>query len=391
MGQGPVHFQTNEAGRSRRSARVAGIFVASMCCVAGVAAMAAARAGQDGTGSSSQLLPSKQGKMIVATAREHEPTRRAVQDCSHLVHEIYERAGFPYAYASSFDLYAGHPSFARVKSPQPGDVIVWPGHAGIVFEPKEHIFFSLVSTGLDQEDYEGPYWKSRGRPRFYRYVMTGRGSVLTASAASASVASASDSTNAAHAWQPGSGTAKAASERSPVYDGTDAEVETTPAGAPKSIVLADGKKKPTREEIAAGISELSSASGVVLRGGEAATATTPVVVVSSMRVASVDLKRDRGWASVQVESSATIAGDLTDLAKNSTEVHWELRKGKSGWEAVAPIGQAYVPRDVAVRELARQLARLTEEGGKRAEEARIAKLLSTLLSEEGEPRVEGSE
>jgi hypothetical protein len=56
-----------------------------------------------------------------------------------------------------------------VRHPQPGDLIVWPGHVGIVLKPLEHSFYSLVSTGLEAQNYEGTYWRSRGRPRFYRY------------------------------------------------------------------------------------------------------------------------------------------------------------------------------------------------------------------------------
>jgi hypothetical protein len=153
-----------------------------LCCAAATLAIAqAAPLPQDaGASSNALLLTAKQGRAIVASAREHDQPARGTQDCSHLVHEIYTRAGFPYQYASSFDLYAGSESFARVNKPQPGDLIVWPGHAGIVFEPKQHIFYSLVSSGLDAADYEGPYWKSRGKPRFYRYVVGSRGTLVTA-------------------------------------------------------------------------------------------------------------------------------------------------------------------------------------------------------------------
>src|SRR5260221_6604066 len=68
-------------------------------------------------------------------------------DCSHLVHELYGRAGFPYEYASSSDLYTGIDEFRRVASPQPGDLAVWHGHAGIVINPTQHSFFSVLSSG----------------------------------------------------------------------------------------------------------------------------------------------------------------------------------------------------------------------------------------------------
>ena len=92
------------------------------------------------------------------------------RDCSHLVHAIYEQAGLPYRYAPSSEIYSGAAGFERVKQPKPGDLVVWRGHVGIVTKPSQHIFFSFMSSGPATDDYQSPYWKGRGRPRFYRYV-----------------------------------------------------------------------------------------------------------------------------------------------------------------------------------------------------------------------------
>jgi hypothetical protein len=107
---------------------------------------------------------------LLAAALDARVRRRSEPDCSHLVHAIYERAGFSYAYAPSSDLYAGVKGFQRVTLPEPGDLIVWPGHAGMVIRPSRHIFFSFMTAGPGIDDYQAPYWKSRGHPRFYRYI-----------------------------------------------------------------------------------------------------------------------------------------------------------------------------------------------------------------------------
>jgi len=107
---------------------------------------------------------------LIAAALDSRVRRHSEPDCSHLVHAIYQQAGFPYAYAPSSDLYGGSGGFQRIKQPQPGDLIVWRGHVGMVIKPSEHIFFSFLRSGPGTDDYESPYWKSRGRPRFYRYV-----------------------------------------------------------------------------------------------------------------------------------------------------------------------------------------------------------------------------
>jgi hypothetical protein len=119
---------------------------------------------------SSQFLDDDDRLSLLAAALDKNVRRTSERDCSHLVHAIYEHAGFPYAYAPSKDLYAGIDGFERVKQPQAGDLIVWRGHVGIVVKPSAHIFFSFMSAGPGTDDYEAPYWKHRGKPRFYRYL-----------------------------------------------------------------------------------------------------------------------------------------------------------------------------------------------------------------------------
>jgi len=57
-----------------------------------------------------------------------------------------------------------------VTHPEAADLVVWHGHVGIVVRPSQHQFFSLLSTGPGIDDYRSRYWKSRGQPRFYRYL-----------------------------------------------------------------------------------------------------------------------------------------------------------------------------------------------------------------------------
>src|ERR1700680_1290937 len=103
----------------------------------------------------------------VAMNSRHPRTR---YDCSHFVNGLYRRAGFPYKYASSSELYAGVAEFRRVSSPQAGDLAVWPGHAGIVVNPVEHSFLSVLHTGPGVGKCDSTYGRRRRRPRFLRYV-----------------------------------------------------------------------------------------------------------------------------------------------------------------------------------------------------------------------------
>ena len=118
------------------------------------------------------VLSPDDGLSVIAAALDARVKASRQPDCSHLVHAIYLQAGFPYPYASSSDLYAGSDDFQRVTQPQPGDLVVWPGHVGIVVNPAQRAFFSRLRHGPGVDAYDAQYWKQRGQARFFRYVKT---------------------------------------------------------------------------------------------------------------------------------------------------------------------------------------------------------------------------
>lgn len=128
-----------------------------------------------------RLVNSDQGLSILGAALESRRPTNSNADCSNLVHTIYERAGFAYSYANSFELYNGIKEFRRVTHPQPGDLVVWRGHVGIMISPVQHSFFSAMRSGRGVEFYDSPYWQARGRPRFFRFLKSGSGTQLLAS------------------------------------------------------------------------------------------------------------------------------------------------------------------------------------------------------------------
>jgi cell wall-associated NlpC family hydrolase len=91
-------------------------------------------------------------------------------DCSHFVQAIFDAVGLPFEYANSIKLYNGSGEFRRVFHPQPGDLIVWKGHVGIVVDPEAHSFYSMLRKGLRLSTYDSAYWRSRGQTRFLRYA-----------------------------------------------------------------------------------------------------------------------------------------------------------------------------------------------------------------------------
>jgi len=384
-----------EAGGGQRFALAFGLV-----CLIGVASARAQNAdAPPEKPSATRLLTAEEGRSIADAALGQEQPERGTQDCSHLIHEIYRSSGFEYPYASSFELFAGSENFTRVRYPRAGDLIVWPGHVGIVVDPLQHSFSSLVSTGFDVQDYEGAYWKSRGRPRFYRYKVQNSG-VLTASKSPAPRQTSNPNR------PPSDGTlveersgeqnsalnrpTKPASERTTLIYGPMAPEEVAePSGPfeiPTSTIVAAAGKLPTREEVAAGISELNDAAGNLLLKDDPFKSRSPVVIVEHFSVVRLEIKRDRGWARLQVQSKLSIDAGTIQRKSRLENVRWELRRVPSGWEVVTPQNRSYIPRDVAVKHLAAQLAQLTQSEGAASyraplvqQESHIADLLSALL------------
>jgi hypothetical protein len=313
-----------------------------------------------------RLLNAHEGLTLVNTALEQKPQVRPKPDCSHLVHQIYELSGFPYPYVSSFDLYEGVDNFRRVSTPRPGDLVVWPGHVGIVMDGIEHSFYSSVRSGLRTEYYDGPYWRTLGRPRFFRYVLPGSADFT---ATNASVPASSSTGQAKPLILP---VHKEVAEAPPLGDDMAAKVESAktsptptrplnrPVALPSSIMIVAAGNRPTDEEVGEAISEFNSASGNLLRGWPPADRKRIVLIYDQLNVEHVELKRDRGSVRVEVEGILSIAGERLEGKRRREKLRWELRRTPQGWQLQAPSNHAYVPRDVAVRVLAAQLAFLTQ-------------------------------
>lgn len=388
-------------GRSKARDFAAGAGLICVCLLGGLRteAQVTASVRAPGSDSASRLLNAQEELAIVDAAGEQNELAGQAQDCSHAVRQIYASAGFAYPYASSFEIYAGNENFQRVRTPQAGDLIVWPGHLGIVLDPVEHSFSSLVSTGLKAQDYKGPYWKSRGRPRFYRYRIggaailsgartpaTGKVSPSAKQLGAATVfAEPSSAENSASDRLP-----QAVSERTPLIYGPPAPPAPTNKPAafeiPPSIIITAGNKLPTRNEVAEGISELSNAAGMVLLTDDPGKPSPPVLIVERFSVEGLEIKRDHGWARLQIDSKVSVAGGEARVKQRREKIRWELRRTASGWEAVAPSDRTYVPKDVAVKNLAARLARVTAGDGSAAhqetvlrQESQLINLLSALL------------
>lgn len=332
-------------------------------------AAASAALGQDVRTTSAEKSTARpiartEGRKILAAIPAVDAGVESETDCSHLVHDIYEQAGFPYGYVTSRELYTGIASFTRVRGPQAGDLVVWRGHVGIVIDPKEHSFFSFVRSGADTQFYDSPYWRARGIPRFFRYV--------------AEKQSRGDRTLEAADWtgeEPARGDGgggenyRSAKPSKPVNARASRAIAATdgsnPAVAeiPRETDFQVAGKNPSPEEIAAAFVEMNQNGGDFLRtGGLDSSGKSVIVVYRELQVSSVQIKGKRGTALVRVESlGATTSATQTDSTAGWREQPVAFEKTKRGWVMRQIEGVAYVKRAVALQVLSARLADLARK------------------------------
>jgi hypothetical protein len=329
-----------------------------------------------------RLLVPNEGLAILGAAldsRHHRADYSA--DCSHFVHGLYERAGFPFQYASSSDLYDGTDEFRRVTNPQAGDLIVWHGHAGIVVNPAQHSFFSVLHSGPGVDSYDSLYWKQRGRPRFYRYLKTAPGSGVNTSIRTASWTPTS--TNNAESDEP-SITEDASDEAAPPARFADKPAEAKPAISeiPDTVVVTSAR--PKAEQLSAAFLQACTNAQESLRRLDLFKSLQSVIVFDHFEVKKVHAAGNQGWVEVQIDELVSLNGSKAEAQRRSERQRWPLiRRDRTTWELTSPRDTIYVPQGIGARILAHELAQLTDAGPDTnvtiQEKAELARLLEVLL------------
>ena len=345
----------------------------------------------------SRPLTLDEGLAILNAALDSRHNKRFSSDCSHFVHGLYERAGFPYGYAPSSDLYVGIDEFRRVTNPQAGDLAVWPGHAGIVVNPGQHSFFSLLRSGPGIDSYDSPYWKQRGRPRFFRYVKAGSGGALSTSLRTASLNPTT--LGNAEPLQPASedpGPEEKVSEDTVSNDSKvslgQTHSSTRQAANPAmtrmlpAVVLVHSNH-PKPDQVGAAFLQACTESEESLRGRDLFQSAQPLIVFNHFAVNKLHLAGNQGWAEVRIDELASLTGGKAQPHKKSERQRWPLvRRDKTSWELTAPRATIYLPQPAAARILAQQLAQLTEDtanaAAKPQQKAELARVLDSLLQEQ---------
>lgn len=384
-----------------------------------------------------RLLSLSEGRAIAQGISWADDEEGLSPDCSHLVHHLYEQAGYSYPYVSSLDLYRGTGQFFRVRYAQPGDLVVWQGHVGIVVDPKEHSFFSTTHSGVRTLNYRSAYWQARGYPRFFRYltknplkggaaseasnrtpgvqpkeqaVMGGGGGgesrpgLQTVKAAPVEAARTTDkSRNAAArmeavASKPHEETAKSHEESAKSHEETTgtsrARIENasrTSSTLPSlftgasllQIPLRATGHAPQAKDVTSALQAANLEAGEILRAGNLERLERPVVVYRQLQVSGIELTGKRGVAKIHVETMAALTAEHMEAQSGSEDHQMELQLTKKGWVILQGNEIAYVPRDGAMRILAARLAALTQDkersNVKDREQAEIVRFMDLLV------------
>lgn len=315
---------------------------------AGSAAAAAARPGED---TPAEMLSPQQGQGLAEFALQYGRGLRPRPDCSHLVHKMYTLAGLSYSYAESRQLYAGGADeFERVTRPQPGDLVVWRGHVGIVVSPEDRTFLSSVRSGIIVEAWTAPYWKRRGRPRFFRYLVGPQ----TDRALLASLTMPQDDSDERPAARrkPAAGRERTVAEASPPAMPSSSSDEAAPETF-AGVAVIHQRGKPGKREVAVALSQGGNARSLALTGRQLLDVGHPVSVVDRMEVKKIKIKRDAGTITLKLtETVALEAGKV--ISGKTVERQLRLDRRQDSWVITDPWQRTYIPREQAVSVFERQ-------------------------------------
>ena len=329
----------------------------------------------------SRALTRSEGLAILDVALDSRHHAGFAFDCSHFVHGIYERAGLPYEYASSSDLYAGIVEFRRVTNPQPGDLAVWRGHAGIVVNPVQHSFFSVLRSGPGVASYDSPYWKQRGRPHFFRYAKS-----VPSGARSTQIRTVSWKTKVSSNTEPHETAADEAASNETGSSARLAESEPVNAETPRVVLLNFVRHKP--DQVQAAFLQACNDSEETLRGRDFFKPAQSLVVFGDFEVKKVHITGNQGWIEVQIDELVSLTGGKVEVRKRSERQRWALsRDDNKSWRLTPSRNAIYLPQHTAERILAHRLAQLTEDTpdnaprntGGTQEKAELARLLDVLF------------
>jgi hypothetical protein len=340
------------------------------------------------------LLSPEQGEALAAFAAQSEKRIHLKPDCSHLVHQLYARAGLIYPYEDSRVLYRGISDFKRVKTPQPGDLAVWIGHVGIVLSPEEKTFLSSVHSGIMTESWMAPHWVRRGRPRFYRYRIGPEADMNLLARIMDDDAhpetGAQDSVRNGVSPQLPSGSSAIADSRAEEMQlesnkqARQDATSTNEIGHDSGSIVATiiQRQMPSRSQIVAAIMESSRARARQLTSGETLDAARPFSVFSRIEVEKIKVKHESGWVTLQL-SEMMCAEDGRILPARTMERELLISHRSDGtWVITDPQDRTYLAEEQALEIFQRQAEFFLQQAPNSSNTRIIVKALDRLYDQQ---------
>jgi hypothetical protein len=252
-----------------------------------------------------------------------------------------------------------------------------------VINPTQHSFFSVLSSGSGVDSYDSPYWKQRGRPRFFRYVKRAPSDVLSRSSQAATL----------KPTIPGKVEPDQNADENPMSDVWDesssesttlSKAETQPMNTttPRVPVVSSARPKP--DQLGTAFLQACNDWEDSLRGRDLFKSAQSLVVFDHFEIKKVHVTGDEGWVEVQIDELVSLTGSKADVHKRSERQRWPLsRRDNKSWELTPSRNTIYLPQHIAERILAHQLEQLIEGSAniesRAPEKAQLARLLDVLL------------
>jgi hypothetical protein len=324
----------------------------------------------------------EEGRAIVQATLLHRAQFRDKPDCSHFVHDVYAEAGLDYDYAPTNDIFDGIGPFERVQKPQPGDVIVWRGHAGIVIDPEERSFYSSVVSGFSIHNYTSSYWTSRGAHRFYRYKINDLQSARLLAGIAYHGPSSTPVNPPVAREEPllaNSSRENYAAEIDPSALEIAAGSESVRAGYRAADLLpVSSSRKPSKEEIGLAVTEFVESNAQEL--SQAAALNGPLEIIDGFEVAKIETQGDFGWVEVKVKKIAFFVDGKMRPAHSVEKIRLSLARQEKGWVVMDTANRTYVLRPAAVKVISSRLALLARASAGAQQLKPLTQALGMLLA-----------
>jgi len=273
-----------------------------------------------------------------------------------------------------------------VPRPQPGDLVVWRGHIGIVVDPDEHSFYSSVLSGFAIEDYRSNYWSNRGRPRFYRYLVDEvHSSRIQARLKAERTMPSVDHPQADSS--PGLQTKRDLNSPADATDGSSTRSNTKFEFSDAEVfdaVFVSRRAKPSKGEILGAIVRSADANGERLLRPGRLDSQPMILVADPFTVGELNIHDRSGWVGLEANQATSIRYGKTDLKRTDARLRVSLRHDEQGWILLWPRDRIYMRRELAIRVLANHLAAKSRVSADAQGLRNVVRALDELLEEKSQ-------